>query len=86
MDDSSTPPLEACLYISLIVSCCQLAFSLSWQSLLTILRALVGHSETQRWQSTHLDSSLIIFPRSGMKICTSFAHCLSQTRQAMQRS
>ena len=36
------------------------------QSLFTIFSALVGQSETQRWQSTHFVSSLIIRPRSGL--------------------
>ena len=57
MDDNRTPPLFACLYISLIVSFCQFAFSRKVQSLFTIFKALVGQRETQRWQLTHLDSS-----------------------------
>ena len=66
MEESSTPPLFACLYISRMVSFCQLAFSRSVQSLFTIFSARVGHRETQRWQLTHLLSSLIITPRSSL--------------------
>ena len=46
MDERRTPPLAACLYISLTVSLCQFAFSRRLQSLLTIFRALVGHRAT----------------------------------------
>ena len=62
IEESSTPPLDACLYISFIVSPRQFAFSRSAQSLLIILSAWVGQKETQRWQSTHFASSLIMTP------------------------
>ena len=42
----------------------QLAFSLKVWSVRTILSARVGQSDTQRWQATHLLSSLIMQPKS----------------------
>ena len=86
IDESSTPPLFACLYISFIVLSDQLAFSPRRQSLLTILSALVGHNDTHLWQLTHLLSSDSITPSSESKRCTSFAHCLSQTLHAIHLS
>ena len=48
MELSSTPPVDACLYISLMVAQDQFAFSRRQLSLFTILMAWVGQKDTQR--------------------------------------
>ena len=63
MELSSTPPVDACLYISFTVAQLQLAFSRRQFSFFTIFSAWVGQKDTQRWQLTHLLSSLTMtFP------------------------
>ena len=48
MELSSTPPVDACLYISLMVAQDQFAFSRRQLSFFTILMAWVGQKDTQR--------------------------------------
>ena len=86
IDESNTPPVFACRYTSLIVWLLQFALILYVSSDFTIFKACVGQRQTQRWQFTHRELSACIFPVSASKECTRFAHCRSQTRQAMHRS
>ena len=48
MEESSTPPVPACLYISWTVRCRQFILPRGAQSDFTILMALVGQKLTQR--------------------------------------
>ena len=64
MDESSTPPVSACLYISLTARADQLPSLLGVLRFLMTFSAPVGHISTHLWQFTHFSSAMSHLPSS----------------------
>ena len=86
LEDSSTPPLCACLAMSCMVSSVQLDDPLPTWGQRVIASAWVGHIVTQRWQFTHFAWSAMTRRASSSTRCTSLAQDRSHTPQRVHRS
>ena len=84
MDDSSTPPVWACLAMSFMASAVQVAEPVPTWGQGLMVRASSGQNTTQRWQFTHARGLMAMRSGSLRSRCTPLAQERTHWAQPVQ--